>query len=149
MCKFIEIIITDYRFWSFATNEADNIQSQIVLKSSRLTELQNEISTVTEFLDYNKDSMNSQLDLAESRRLVSELEQKVSEISLHLSTLLKSDPATINKLKQAINSTTLAANVWTDNIFILRQYLTRRGVLEEDVNREFNIPEDLDTFDLP
>lgn len=38
-----------------------------------------------------------------------------------------------------------AANTWTDNIFALQSWCkTKFGISEQDLNKQFNIPEDLD-----
>jgi len=78
---------------------------------------------------------------------VSELELKVANLSNHLNKLLKSDPATIKKLSESIGEVKSSANICTENIFIMRQFLVRRfGAFEEDINKEFGIPADFDSI---
>ena len=79
---------------------------------------------------------------------MSELEVKASTLQTQLEHLLKSDPATIREIADSVKSTIAKANMWTDNIFILRQFICNKLKIDESmINKEFGIPEDLDLIE--
>ena len=88
------------------------------------------------------------LDVAKVRKEVSELETLHGEQSERLQRLVRSDPSTIAKLQEQLSEVKANANRWTDNIFILRQFICNKmNVAEESVNKTFGIPQDLDCIE--
>lgn len=84
--------------------------------------------------------------MAEISKNVSQLTSDCNETETKLNSLLKSDPITIAKLYESVQSLTKRINAWTDNIYILRQFLTNKlGVTTQMVNSEFGIT-DMDLF---
>ena len=90
----------------------------------------------------------SEMDVMKSSREISDLESKLSELEKSLTELLRSDPETIAKLDKQVQEVKEAANVWTDNIYILRQYIcSKMGLGESMVSEMFGIPADLDLLE--
>jgi hypothetical protein len=110
----------------------------------RLKEIRSEIERLTTS-DSSTDISEDELLIISNR--VSDLELKLSGLAAQLNKLLRSDPATIKKLSESIGEVKRCANIATENVFILRQFLARRfGAFEEDINKEFGIPADFDTL---
>ena len=90
----------------------------------------------------------SEVEVLKSTREVSDLEGKLGELQRNLTELLRSDPATLAKLANEVDEIKNAANVWTDNIFILRQNIcSKLNVGETLVNEMFSVPSDLDLIE--
>jgi hypothetical protein len=90
----------------------------------------------------------SELEVIKSTREVSDLEGKLCELQKNLTELLRSDPETIARLVREVDEQKQATNVWTDNIYILRQYICgKMNVCENFVNQMFSIPDDLDLIE--
>ena len=88
------------------------------------------------------------MKLAECARELSDLDARQKKLESELNHLLKSDPATISRLHKHLIATKEAVNVWTDNIFILRQYICSKLKIDEGtVNEGFGIPQDIDLID--
>lgn len=90
----------------------------------------------------------SEVEVLKSTREISDLEGKLGELQRNLTELLRSDPATLARLANEVNEIKNAANVWTDNIFILRQNICNKlNVGETLVNEMFSVPSDLDLIE--
>jgi peptidoglycan hydrolase CwlO-like protein len=90
----------------------------------------------------------SMMRLAEAAKELSELQAKQSELESKLNDLLKQDPETISRLSSQRDEIKAQVNMWTDNIFILRQYITGKlGVSSSTINEAFSIPDDIDVID--
>jgi hypothetical protein len=88
------------------------------------------------------------LEVAAILKEVSDLETLFAEQSERLQTLLRSDPTTIAKLQEQLVLVKTDVNQWTDNVFILRQFICNKlNAPEESVNKTFGIPQDFDTID--
>ena len=65
-----------------------------------------------------------------------------------LNIILKSDPQTVARLESELENLISLANKWTDDIFILRQYVCSKLKIRESIlNDWFNIPADLDLIE--
>ena len=129
-------------FWCFNSSDADNITRKIELQRNRLNDIRSESERLS-LLVSPQDVTEEQVRSVRDR--VSELELKVSNLANQLNKLLKSDPATIKKISESIGEVKSSANICTENIFIMRQFLVRRfGACEEDIDKEFGIPADFD-----
>jgi len=88
------------------------------------------------------------VSVAQKTREVSDLEVKKADLEKRLNKIVRSNPEAVAKLNAEVKSLTRIANTWTDNIYILRQFLcSKLGVAESLVNESFEIPEDMDLID--
>ena len=88
------------------------------------------------------------MGIAECLKTVWDMEAEHATLESRLTQLLKSDPETISRLQNQVDAAKLEANMWTDNIFILRQFVCNKmGVAECVVNDAFGIPKDIDLID--
>ncbi len=132
------------RFWCFGGSNTESVGMKVESQRGRLKEIRSEIERLTTS-DSSPDISEDELLIISNR--VSDLELKLSGLAAQLNKLLRSDPATIKKLSESIGEVKRCANIATENVFILRQFLVRRfGAFEEDINKEFGIPADFDTL---
>jgi uncharacterized coiled-coil DUF342 family protein len=117
---------------------------KVEAQRGRLKDIRSEIERLSSVTPTNQLS-DDEVRVVAGR--VSDLELKLSSLATQLNKLLRSDPATIKKLSESIGEVKRLANITTENVFILRQFLVRRfGACEEDINKEFGIPADFDTL---
>lgn len=91
----------------------------------------------------------TELDNMKLIKETSELQTKQAHLQRELSLLQRSDPATIRKMQDDIHRMKESTNSWTDNIFIIRQFLSSKaGISESQINEMFGIPDDLDLVDV-
>lgn len=84
----------------------------------------------------------------EKARKVLYLENERVELENRVKKLVRSNPEAIEALGVEVRRLTGLVNSWTDNIYILRQFLCGKlGVPESVVNDSFGIPEELDVID--
>lgn len=84
----------------------------------------------------------------EKARKVSYLERERVELENRVKKLVRSNPEAIEALGAEVKRLTGFVNTWTDNIYILRQFLCGKlGVPESVVNESFGIPEEMDVID--
>lgn len=88
------------------------------------------------------------LALSEIRRENAELKSSQLQLEAQITELLKSDPGTASRLQADLVALKARANMWTDNIFILRQFVCSKLKMRESVlNEWFDIPPDLDLIE--
>ena len=91
----------------------------------------------------------TEMDAMKLSREISDLECKKLELEKRLTELLKSDPETIARLGEQLQDLKESVNIWTDNIFIIRQFVcSKMGISESYVNEAFQIPPDLDLLEV-
>ncbi|EGR29606.1 hypothetical protein IMG5_152360 [Ichthyophthirius multifiliis] len=57
------------------------------------------------------------------------------------------DPERINQLKKDVNLIKQKANLWTDNIFAVKQYVQKQfNISEQEIEQFLNIPADIDNI---
>ncbi len=80
---------------------------------------------------------------------ISDLQSHLTQLQSELSLLQRSDPATIQNMIDQIHCMKEFTNSWTDNIFIIRQFLSNKaGIAECQINEMFGIPADLDLIEI-
>lgn len=87
-------------------------------------------------------------DTAERREAMAQLaviKQQRDELDKELALYADSDPATIEELKKETTIAKDAANRWTDNLFVLREWARDKwGTEPAAFDKGFGIPDDLD-----
>ena len=76
---------------------------------------------------------------------LAELKHKKEQLSRDLSQHAQTDPGTLAAMQDDIKVAKVAANRWTDNIFIMRDWCSERfGIDPDDFLRNFDIPPTID-----
>ncbi|VDP76560.1 unnamed protein product [Echinostoma caproni] len=87
-------------------------------------------------------------DTDERRKVLDELEVKralLSQLNAELKSLRRLDPSRLKSLETEQQVALDAANRWTDNVFVIQSWLTKKFPIDESTFRkQFNIPENLD-----
>ena len=76
---------------------------------------------------------------------LSELKEESELVSAELAQYQDCDPDVLNGVKKVGDVAFEAANRWTDNLFQVKSWCrTKFNVEESQLNKQFNIPEDMD-----
>ena len=79
-----------------------------------------------------------------------ELKTKKDGLVSTLDTLKEHDPETIRQMKEDIKTAVEGANRWTDNIWSMKSFLTRKqGISSKEADQALEIPPDFDYVELP
>ncbi|KAI8052968.1 meiotic nuclear division protein 1 [Syncephalis plumigaleata] len=143
-----EKIGTSNYYWSFPS-ESYRVREQ------KLASLQEEEAQLTE----KKAVLEAAIEEANQRRVASdhreqllaalaEAEARNKEYTDELQQFKDNDPDTIEAKRKAAEISKQAANRWTDNIFALQAYCSRKFNIEQrELRKHFNIPEDFDNVE--
>ncbi len=109
------------------------LEDQVKSNEQTLQDLQKTNPSITE------------IDVAGITREISDLDSQKRELEKQLTDLVRSDPTSLKQLRSAIDQSRDLCNIWTDNIYILRQFLSNKANLtERQTNEIFGIPDEFD-----
>lgn len=74
------------------------------------------------------------------------LKAKKEELEEEIKKYKDSDPEILKKLRDEIKMSKEGANRWTDNIFCLQSWISKKfpSISIAEMNKQFGVPEDLD-----
>ena len=76
---------------------------------------------------------------------LAEKEELCQKLSKELERYKECDPEVLEKMMEETKMSHEAANRWTDNIFSIKSWCTKKfGVEGKDIDKNFGIPEDFD-----
>nr|XP_034186728.1 meiotic nuclear division protein 1 homolog [Osmia lignaria] len=140
-----EKIGTTVYFWTFPGENITAIEQRISEASKKIVEAEFKLQKLKEACV--KEQIGKE-DTEERQILLHELEElKAKEVQLkkQIAKFSDADPEAIAKLVEKAQEYKDAANVWTDNIFAIQSWCKRKfDISEELLNKQFNIPNDLD-----
>ena len=97
------------------------------------------------FLFYNFSNAIFQNERAEILAELLVKEKESVELKSKLEQLRECDPEVINDVKKKTMIAKESANRWTDNVFSIKSWCKKKFSIEESsINKNFNIPEELD-----
>ncbi|CAH9110461.1 unnamed protein product [Cuscuta epithymum] len=144
---------TSVYFWSLpscAGNQLRNVYRKLE------TELQSSKKRHSELLEHSTNLKKGREESDEREEALEELkatEQKHMELKEELAQYADNDPATIEKMKSAVQVAHAAANRWTDSIFTLREWCSNKfPQAKEQLDHLYNevgITDELDYLELP
>lgn len=74
------------------------------------------------------------------------LKEKVRLQGEALELLRRNDPRFIKEAELEAEGACQAANVWTENIWLAKQFMVNKGSTGKEIDKNFGIPDDLDTL---
>lgn len=140
-----EKIGTSVYFWAFPSKAINTRKRKIDDLNSKLQEVDKKLKTSLSKLEQAKVGREEDDDRKNALRILKELEETQNKINLEIQKYRDSDPEVLAQMKENIKVSQAAANRWTDNIFSIKSWCKNKFYIEEDVlNKQFNIPEELD-----
>ncbi|XP_043260828.1 meiotic nuclear division protein 1 homolog [Colletes gigas] len=140
-----EKIGTSVYFWTFPGENITAIEQRISEASKKIVEAEFKLEKLKQACAKEKigkeDTEERQLLLQE----LEELKSKEDQLKKQIAKFSNADPEVIAKLEEKAQEYKDAANVWTDNIFAIQSWCKNKfDISEQTLNKQFNIPNDLD-----
>ncbi|KYM96100.1 Meiotic nuclear division protein 1 like protein [Cyphomyrmex costatus] len=140
-----EKIGTSIYFWRFPGENITTTERRIANTSKKLVEVEFKLEKLKEEIEKEKKLKN---DTEEKRKLLEEVEQlkkEEQEIQKQIAKFSSIDPEVIAEMDKKTKKYKEVTNIWTDNIFAIQSWCKNKfSISEQDLNKQFNIPEDLD-----
>uniref|UniRef100_A0A2P2HYM8 Meiotic nuclear division protein 1 homolog n=1 Tax=Hirondellea gigas TaxID=1518452 RepID=A0A2P2HYM8_9CRUS len=135
-------------FWAFPSKASNELQARQERLEEQLSSLEEKLQDVKSKTTQAKSGRE---DTEERRTAVSSLESvklQHEQLQQQLQHYADSDPHTLKLWAADAKVAVEAANRWTDNIFSIKSWCKNKFYIEEDViNKQFNIPEELEYID--
>nr|AAP06089.1 similar to GenBank Accession Number AY028916 GAJ in Homo sapiens [Schistosoma japonicum] len=136
---------TSVYFWAFPSKAAQKLRNNIEKVTGDIHDTRNQIFKTTRSLN---EALSKRKDTEERNRIINELtELKIllESLTAELQDLEKHDPDRLSELRQQQLVALDSANRWTDNIFVIKSWLSNKFSLDEATFcRQFEIPENFD-----
>ncbi|XP_077258026.1 meiotic nuclear division protein 1 homolog [Temnothorax americanus] len=140
-----EKIGTSIYFWRFPGENITATERRIAETNKKLVETEFKLEKLRKEIGKEKELKN---DTEEKRKLLEEVEQlrkEEREIKKQIAKFSDVDPEVIAEMDEKAQKYKDVANIWTDNVFAIQSWCKNKfSVSEQDLNKMFNIPEDLD-----
>lgn len=133
-------------YWSFPS-------SNIVKESAKLAQAEKAIQADTQAIAALEAKLKEleavktdEAAIARAQAEISTLTREVEDLSKQAAELSETDPELIEQLRQAARACKEGADRWTENVLVLRQWITGKfsGRSMEEVNAMMGIPKDFD-----
>ncbi|CAL1679539.1 unnamed protein product [Lasius platythorax] len=136
---------TTIYFWKFPGESIAATERKIADTSKKIVEAEFKLQKLKEEIQKEKELKK---DTEEKRNLLEEVERlrkKEQEIKKQIAKFSNVNPEEITEIKEKAQRYKDLVNIWTDNIFAIQSWCrTKFNILDQDLNKQFNIPEDLD-----
>ncbi|XP_071635173.1 meiotic nuclear division protein 1 homolog isoform X2 [Temnothorax longispinosus] len=140
-----EKIGTSIYFWRFPGENITATERRIAETNKKLVETEFKVEKLRKEIQKEKELKN---DTEEKRKLLEEVEQlrkEEQEIKKQIAKFSDVDPEVITEMDEKAQKYKDVTNIWTDNVFAIQSWCKNKfSVSEQDLNKMFNIPEDLD-----
>lgn len=140
-----EKIGTSIYFWAFPSKAANNRKRRLNELNNKVDEARKKAKKLEEQVAgaqsgrEDSDERNEILkELAENKIILKDLKSKIEKFK-------DCDPEVLEQVRKQTVTYKEAANRWTDNIFAIKSWCKNKFYIEEStLNKQFEIPEDLD-----
>lgn len=140
-----EKIGTSVYFWAFPSKATNIRKRKLDDLTSRISEVDKRLKTSQGKVEQAKVGREEGEERSETLRRLKELEEKKESLGKEIQKYRDSDPEVLATMKESTKVAQAAVNRWTDNIFSIKSWCKNKFFIEEEVlNKQFDIPEDLD-----
>ncbi|XP_014677446.1 PREDICTED: meiotic nuclear division protein 1 homolog [Priapulus caudatus] len=140
-----EKIGTSVYFWAFPSKALNNRKRKMDEITSKLEDTERKKKVCEMTLSESRVGREDSEKRTKSLKSLAERGGERDQLHADLERHRECDPEVLEETKQQIIVSKEAANRWTDNIFSLKTWAKKKFGLEESVlNKQFEIPEDLD-----
>ncbi|XP_014472729.1 PREDICTED: meiotic nuclear division protein 1 homolog [Dinoponera quadriceps] len=140
-----EKIGTSTYFWRFPGENITTLERTIADTSKKIVEAEFRLQKLNEEIAKQKELKKDTEERTNLLREVDRLREEEQEIKRKIVQFSGVDPETITEMGKEVKKYKEAINVWTDNIFAIQSWCKNKfSIPKGDLNKQFNIPEDLD-----
>ncbi|XP_071547601.1 meiotic nuclear division protein 1 homolog [Panulirus ornatus] len=132
-------------FWAFPSKAISTRKRKIDDLNGRLQEMTKKLKTSLSKLEQVKVGREECEGREQVLERLSQLESTKVQLMKEIQKYHDCDPEVLNQMKEDCKVAQAAANRWTENIYSVKSWCKNKFFIEEEVlNKQFNIPEELD-----
>jgi len=143
-----ERIGTSNYFWAYPSKALHARKTKLECLRTEIEELKMKIKRNEKSLESANEGKEESHERDKTLAELSRKENESKELKIKLDRLRECDPEVLKEVQQKTKVAKESANRWTDNIFSVKSWCKRKFAIEESaINKNFQIPEDLDYLD--
>ncbi|XP_033361453.1 meiotic nuclear division protein 1 homolog [Bombus vosnesenskii] len=140
-----EKIGTSVYFWNFPGENLTRIEQRISEASKNIVEAEFKLQKLKDTCEKEKIGKEDTEERQILLRELEELKAKENQLNKQIAKFSDADPEVIAKLGEKVQKYKEVTNIWTDNIFAIQSWCKNKfDISVECLNKQFNIPDDLD-----
>ncbi|KAK1129028.1 hypothetical protein K0M31_020160 [Melipona bicolor] len=140
-----EKIGTSVYFWTFPGENITAVEQRISEASKKIVEAEFKLQKLKEACEKEKIGREDTEERQILLRELEELKAKEDQLKQQIAKFSDADPEVIAKIAEKAQKYKEATNIWTDNIFAIQSWCKNKfDISEACLNKQFNIPDDLD-----
>ncbi|XP_050471744.1 meiotic nuclear division protein 1 homolog [Bombus huntii] len=140
-----EKIGTSVYFWNFPGENLIRIEQRISEASKNIVEAEFKLQKLKDICEKEKIGKEDTEERQILLRELEELKAKENQLNKQIAKFSDADPEVIAKLGEKVQKYKEVTNIWTDNIFAIQSWCKNKfDISVECLNKQFNIPDDLD-----
>ncbi|XP_012241999.1 meiotic nuclear division protein 1 homolog [Bombus impatiens] len=140
-----EKIGTSVYFWTFPGENLTRIEQRISEASKNIVEAEFKLQKLKDTCEKEKIGKEDTEERQILLRELEELKAKENQLNKQIAKFSDADPEVIAKLAEKVQKYKEVTNIWTDNIFAIQSWCKNKfDISVECLNKQFNIPDDLD-----
>lgn len=140
-----EKIGTSVYFWAFPSKAFNTRKRKLDDMDCRLQDLNTKVKISVNKVEQGKNGREEDEARMEALASLRELQETQNELQMEIQKYCDSDPEVLAQIKEDSQVAHAAANRWTDNVFNIKSWCKNKFHIEEEMlNKQFNIPEELD-----
>ena len=141
-----EKIGTSVYFWSFPSKQTAKRKRKLVETEAKLEDSAKKLKVVQDKIKEAKKGREETKEREEALKKLIDMKARKEELEKEIQKYKDCDPEILKKLQDEIKMAKDGANRWTDNIFALHSWISKKfpSISIADLNKQFQIPEDLD-----
>ncbi|WKX91482.1 hypothetical protein Q1695_009932 [Nippostrongylus brasiliensis] len=132
-------------YWAFPSKALQTRRTKIKKLEESIREMEKKVKECTAQLKEEKKGKETSKERTQLLEQYHELQTQEKELNERLAQFAEYDPEAIAQTKLCTEQARDDANRWTDNIFSIKKWCrTKFGMDEKMLDKQFEIPEDLD-----
>ncbi|KAK8731578.1 hypothetical protein OTU49_007376 [Cherax quadricarinatus] len=132
-------------FWAFPSKALSTRKRKLDDLNSRLEDTTKKLKTSHSKLEQAMVGREESGEREEVLERLMQLESSKEQLVKEIKKFSDCDPEVLSQMKAETQVAQVAANRWTENIFSIKSWCKNKFFIEEEVlNKQFNIPEELD-----
>ncbi|XP_060811761.1 meiotic nuclear division protein 1 homolog [Bombus pascuorum] len=140
-----EKIGTSVYFWIFPGENVTKMEQKISETLRNIVEAEFKLKKLKDACEKEKIGKEDTEERQILLRELEELKAKESQLNKQIAKFSDADPEVIAKLGEKVQKYKEVTNTWTDNIFAIQGWCKNKfDISVECLNKQFNIPDDLD-----
>ncbi|KAL7668673.1 hypothetical protein ACOME3_009367 [Neoechinorhynchus agilis] len=132
-------------YWSYPSKVVNILEMEETKIKELIREFDEKVHNVEVLLEKQQEKSNSASDRTQKLQILESLKEKKRDLIGKYALVCERDPIRIEEIQSQCKDLIELINEWTDNVLIVKQWLKQKFHVEDSIiNKQFNIPADLD-----